>query len=606
MRYLLIPLVALLLAPAPAAADWTYASGDHFEAYASGGPRQARDAIAHFERVHAFFTDFLKLKPFSGPPTRLVVFSNPREFAPYRPTAAAEAFYQAGYDRDYIVLSSLDADRLTVVVHEYAHLMFRRSGGRFPLWLDEGLAEFFSTIAPEGNRMGIGRVPLGRLLYLNDRVALMPLDRLFAVTPNSPEYTTVAHAGLFYSQSWALTHMLITDDRYRPRSGVFLDQIARGASSTAALAEAYGKSPASVSADLRNYVRREFYTLLLANYRPPPEGMAATTWSVAPFEADLMLANLLANMPGRDGDARAAFARLANARPDSVELAESRAYVELRRGRRGEALPHLARAAELGSRNAAVYRDYAMLDPSQAERVLPIAVRLAPEHVGARLSLARLQMARKLYVEAVATLEPVTPVSPEEVFPYYQMKATAYAQAGRWAAASAAAAQAVALARPGPEANMAAQLQKSIDQFAVRSALAGGVSGSTGAPSPAPPPTGGAPPPAIGAAAVEPSPVSEAVPSPRVLAVGRIVSVECGKGDPVVEVSTATQLLRLRIDDRRAVIVRGLAGPTADLTCGRHNVPIRVGYEPAAHAALATVGNLRLLDYRPSDPEPSR
>ena len=40
-----------------------YAESEHFEVYTTGGDRTARDALNYFERVHAFFTEFMKITP---------------------------------------------------------------------------------------------------------------------------------------------------------------------------------------------------------------------------------------------------------------------------------------------------------------------------------------------------------------------------------------------------------------------------------------------------------------------------------------------------------------------------------------------------------------
>ena len=255
-------LVCFVLTAAPRAAErWTYASSDHFEVYTTGGNRQARDALIYFERVHAFFTDFLKRTPRQGKPTRLIIFSGDKQFAPYRPNEVAAAFYLAGPDRDFIVMKSLDEESYPLVVHEYAHLMFRHSGARFPVWLNEGLAEFFSTMEPEGSRMNIGLVPFARLQYLNE-VALMPIERLLGVTRGSAEYNTQAHAGLFYSQSWALTHMILTDDSYHGKADPFVNLVANGTPSSSALMTVFGKTPEEVGRDLNSYVRRSLYRVL--------------------------------------------------------------------------------------------------------------------------------------------------------------------------------------------------------------------------------------------------------------------------------------------------------------------------------------------------------
>src|SRR6266550_7486124 len=61
---------------------WSYASSDHFEVYTSGNEKHAREALADFERVHAFFESALGLPPDTEPRTRLIVFSSPKEFEP--------------------------------------------------------------------------------------------------------------------------------------------------------------------------------------------------------------------------------------------------------------------------------------------------------------------------------------------------------------------------------------------------------------------------------------------------------------------------------------------------------------------------------------------
>ena len=99
---------------------------------------------------------------------------------------------------------------------------------------------------------------------------MLPLERLFAVTNGSPEYNTQTHAGVFYSQSWALTHMLMVDPRYRGKVKQFQQRIAGGMTSASAFADVYAMTPAAVAKDLANYVQRNQYTYFLADYKSPP------------------------------------------------------------------------------------------------------------------------------------------------------------------------------------------------------------------------------------------------------------------------------------------------------------------------------------------------
>src|SRR5688572_26609994 len=381
----------LLVAPLPAMADWTHASSDHFEVYTTGGARRAREALTYFERVHAFFTDYMKLAPKAGQPTRLIVFSNVREFRPYRFNEVATAYYRPGPDRDYIVMESLSEEAYPLVVHEYAHLIMRHTGANFPLWLNEGYAEFFSTLSPYGGQMSIGRVPLGRLSVLASGERMFDLERLFAVTHDSPEYRTQNHSGVFYSQSWALTHMLLTSEDYRAGSGRFLTMVGDGVPAATAMTTVYGKPLKQVLADLNRYVRGDRFIFFSANYKSPRDEATYQVREVPAFEASLVTANLLA--AGRESQtaARAAFDALAVEKADDLGLLESRAHFELRADDRGAAGRYFARAVELGSKNASTYRDYAILlagtNSERAADLLATALRLDPGDRQTRLRL---------------------------------------------------------------------------------------------------------------------------------------------------------------------------------------------------------------------------
>src|SRR5262245_62058602 len=139
MRRVLVVIVLLLASRVEAAETWTYASSEHFEVYTTGGAGTARQSLAYFERIHTFFAQVLNLRPTQTTPTRLIIFSNDRQFAPYRPNAAAAAFYQSGVDRDYIVMGRFDEESNDIVAHEYMHLVIKYSRAQFPVWLNEGL-----------------------------------------------------------------------------------------------------------------------------------------------------------------------------------------------------------------------------------------------------------------------------------------------------------------------------------------------------------------------------------------------------------------------------------------------------------------------------------
>jgi len=114
------------------AAGWTRTTSAHFDIYTTAGEKRAQDALIYLDRVRGFFDRFLSLPPSSRQPTRVIVFSNAAEFAPYRVSATSAAFYQPARERDYIVIGELGGNSDPVIVHEYAHPANDRSGLTHP------------------------------------------------------------------------------------------------------------------------------------------------------------------------------------------------------------------------------------------------------------------------------------------------------------------------------------------------------------------------------------------------------------------------------------------------------------------------------------------
>ena len=375
----------------------------------------------HFEQA-------LKTPPITGPRTRLIVFSSRDEFAPYAANASVKAFYQSNVDGDFIVLPSMRGDVLPALTHEYAHLVARRTGNHYPLWLDDGLAEYFSTVTPAMDRLRIGAAPPERAKALGFGVKLMPLERLFAVTRDSADYTAPTRAGLFYAESWSLTHMLLTDERYRDRSGELLTRLAKGEPSALALTTVYRKPVDDIAKDLSKYTLRGYYKTTAVEVALPTVTSNATTRAATDFEAGVALASLLASNPEHQPAARAAFSVLQQENPNDLFLNEAMATFLVRTGQFDAARPHLMRAVALKSANARIYTHYAdvrltSIDErdrlgSDIDALHQTALSLAPDDVEVRLQIARTLIERRRGTEALAMLAAITrvPIEYEKAF----------------------------------------------------------------------------------------------------------------------------------------------------------------------------------------------
>ena len=178
-------LVAILLPAVGSGADWTLARSAHFEIYSQEGEGEARTALQWFEQLRATVRQETGLDVGGHNAVRVIGFRSESEYASYRMTPLADAYFVGGGERDYIVMPGLGEDRFPMAAHEYAHLIQHAAATHLPPWLSEGMADVFSTVRMDkhGSRIG-GEVP-GRLATLRHN-AWMPLAQLLALPANSP------------------------------------------------------------------------------------------------------------------------------------------------------------------------------------------------------------------------------------------------------------------------------------------------------------------------------------------------------------------------------------------------------------------------------------
>jgi hypothetical protein len=237
IRRFSISLVFLLLATGlshSAESRWIELRSPGFDLYSSASPGSARETIRQFERVRGFFVQALGAPPAKPLPVRLVAFGSSKEFEPYRMNEYAVAYYQPAANYDYIVMSHAAVDVFPVAVHEYVHLLVRHSGIELPPWLNEGLAELYSTLRPAGDKILVGELIPGRLqALLNEK--WVPLATILAADRDSRYYNEKNKVGSLYNEGWALTHMLYLRAEFRPKFSQFVHSVAGGKNSAQAL-----------------------------------------------------------------------------------------------------------------------------------------------------------------------------------------------------------------------------------------------------------------------------------------------------------------------------------------------------------------------------------
>lgn len=265
---------AVLTAQAPPhSRDWTRVHSPNFTAAGTAAFQDIRLVLLELEGFRAaLLRSFPGLRLTPGRPTTVVVFRDERSFAPFKPAAAT------GERRDNVVgyfLSTAEANYMAVAMHrdmrrtfqhlfhEYTHYVVSQNMGRVPGWLNEGLAEYFSTLQADlrAGRSIIGQPSPVRLAAL-EAGRLLPLRDVLAYDTSGSRAHPPERASAFYAQSWALVHYLQHAEAGRHAAGVgpYVDAVRAGATVDDAVRSAFGMEVPELEQRLLGYIRRGSYT----------------------------------------------------------------------------------------------------------------------------------------------------------------------------------------------------------------------------------------------------------------------------------------------------------------------------------------------------------
>jgi Protein of unknown function (DUF1570) len=224
----------LLLAAALASArehpqNWIEVRSPRFSIVTNSGEKQGRRIAAHFERMRALFQQaYPQLANDLESSVVVLAVKNKDQFRTLEPrtyrsknSLPLHGMYVRASDKNYILMR-LDFEAGNpnpVVYHEYTHLFLQQADERVPLWLNEGLAEFYQNTEIYDQRVLLGE-PTEQRLRLLRQEKLLPLATLFAVDEKSPYYLEAKKGSIFYAECWALTHYLTLRDYWEKTTQV--------------------------------------------------------------------------------------------------------------------------------------------------------------------------------------------------------------------------------------------------------------------------------------------------------------------------------------------------------------------------------------------------
>jgi Tfp pilus assembly protein PilF len=254
LRFWLIFGLGLLCAPsgvAYGADNWIEVRSPHFTVSSNAGEKEARKIADQFEQIRQMFhASFATLRVDTPEPIVIIAAKNENTMKVFLPEEWETkghihhaGLYQAGQDKDYVILrlDTEDTNPYHTLYHEYTHALLRLNFTRLPLWLDEGIAEFYGNSTIQEKEIRTGTIDRSHLYILNQN-KLIPIEKLLEVDHGSPYYSESNRASVFYAESWALVHYLMMDADARQAQLLkkFLASYSKSNDQVAAANESFG------------------------------------------------------------------------------------------------------------------------------------------------------------------------------------------------------------------------------------------------------------------------------------------------------------------------------------------------------------------------------
>jgi len=389
---------------------WTLISSRNVAVVGQQAPQTLRRIAIQIEQFRLAVGPVVRSADQPPPmPTIVYTFATREELEPYLPLRNGKPTQLAGYchcgssTNLNVIAASLAAyaDSSAIIFHEYTHVLVRNAATAVPVWLNEGLAEYYSSfaLAADGRKVEIGRPLDHHVSYLRQQPTI-PLAELIAVDFSSPLYNESSRRSIFYAESWALTHYLLLE---RPGGAAsisrYLEFLAAGASSERAFTTAFDSSLDQVDAALRQYIRRgvmKSSVLTLRERVDVDEPQTARVLTDAEVEA--RLAGLQLSVQ-RTAEAAPRIEAAAAAGPDVAEAQLALGLLRVQQDRTADAWTPLERAAALAPDDFAAQYTYALL---LLQQDLDRLAHSRPSVERARAALIRAVAANPQSAEALA------------------------------------------------------------------------------------------------------------------------------------------------------------------------------------------------------------
>ncbi len=423
---MLFLIISTLLVPAHRAqardTTWVEVRSPHFVVMTDSNAKQAVHLADQFERMRAVLhTLFPNARVDPPAPILVIALKDQKGFRALEPAdyLAKGKLNLAGYflqgpEKTYILLR-LDGKQehpFATVYHEYTHFAFSGEHDWMPLWLNEGIAEFFQNTDIHDKDVALGQANTDDVLYLRQN-RLIPLPVLFTVDHNSPYYHEENKGSVFYAESWALVHYIemVDQQQHQDRISAYARLLVQKQDPVSAATAAFGDL-GKLQRELQMYIHAESFRYFRMPSPKTPDIASFQITTVSPADADARRAEFLA-YNGRTAEAHTLLDAVLKEDPNNAVACETFGYMALQKQDVEGARKWLTQAVKLDSKSYLANYYYAAMamnedglkDASTVEASLKSAIKLNPAFAPPYDRLATLYRLQRDRLEEAHVLE---------------------------------------------------------------------------------------------------------------------------------------------------------------------------------------------------------
>ncbi|AXC10985.1 hypothetical protein ACPOL_1639 [Acidisarcina polymorpha] len=376
----------------------------HFVVLSDSSEKQARKIAGQFERMRSVFhSGFPNANVDPASPILILAMKDKKGFQTLEPPSylakgqldLAGLFLHA-QDKNYVLLR-LDAPGehpYASIYHEYTHLLMADTMEWLPLWVNEGLAEFFQNTDIHEKEVDLGQASADDIALLRQN-QLIPLETLFTVDAKSPYYHEDQKGSIFYAESWALTHFLFLNDRSTPTHlHRYLDMVSQHVDSVTAGERTFGDLHQLQKA-LQAYISRNNFQFFKVSAPADINETAYSSIELPVPAANAIRADFLAHND-RGDDAKALLESVLREDPKNAAAHETMGFLEFHQGHLEAARTWFEQAVQLDSQSYLAHYFYAAISlqvstpvrPEDIEQSLKTSIHLNPKFAPAYDQLA--------------------------------------------------------------------------------------------------------------------------------------------------------------------------------------------------------------------------